>query len=51
MMDAVISLLIISSLGLAALILLSTSFQQVSHLDMELRNCLKDLNSAITGSP
>jgi hypothetical protein len=51
MMDAVVSLLVISTLGLSVLALLSLSYQRVSHLDSELRVCLQDLNTAVIGEP
>lgn len=51
MMDAVVSLMIISTLGIAVLALLGVSYQRASHLDADLRACLAELNSAVVGAP
>jgi hypothetical protein len=51
MMDGVVSLFILSTLGLMVLALLGQSYQRVSHLDSELRTCLSDLNKAVVGAP
>ena len=46
LVDAVVSILIFSTLGLAVLILLGAVFRAVAGLDSEFRTCLSTIDSA-----